>query len=110
MTIADFESICYEKIFQKNPLRLPEPPSVAHSEEGYRDIMTSIVENYEANSQFSTLLMDAISEVWQSLANELGIDPKEVHALPKSTPLPPAIEILAQKLSQFPEEITADHG
>jgi len=105
MTFAELTTLCFTKIDEKNPLRLPDTPKVVHSPEEEQAVLNEIVDQYAAKSDYSSMLMHAISEVYRTLHEEMGMTREEVQALSPSTPLPPRTNELAEKLRIFPEEL-----
>lgn len=104
MTLGELTTLCFAKIDEKNPLRLPNTPSVVSSSEEYEEVVNDIVEQYRANCDYSSLLMHAISDIYSTLYEELGLTREEVQNLPPETPLPPRTNELTEKLRNFPHE------
>lgn len=106
MTLSELTALCFQKIDEKNPLRLPDTPKVVHSPEEEQVVLNEIVDQYAAKCDYSSMLMHAISAVYSTLYQELGLSREEVQKLPADTTLPPRTNALAEKLHDFPEEIT----
>ena len=105
MTLSELRALCFGKIDEKNPLRLPDTRTVVHSPEEEQAALNEIVDQYAANCDYSSLLMDAISEVYATLYQELGLSREDVQRLPSDTALPPRTNELAEKLKKFPGEL-----
>jgi hypothetical protein len=110
MTLGELTALCYQKIDEENPLRLPDTPKVVHSPEEEQAALNEIVDQYAANCDYSSVLMDAISEVYRTLYEEMGLTREEVKTLPSDTQLPPRANILAEELQHFPIELTAERN
>ena len=85
MNIAELTTLCFAKIDEKNPLRLPDTPKVVHSLEEEQAVLNEIVDQYAAKCDYSSMLMDAMSEVYRTLHKEMGMTREEVEKLPPTT-------------------------
>jgi len=107
MTVGELDAICRQKIFEENPLRFPPTPGLYGADEAqHRAAMQQVREEYFAELDHSSMLADAMSEVFQSLQDELSIKREGVAALSPDMQLPPHTNELAEKLRHFPTELT----
>jgi hypothetical protein len=108
MTVAELLELCISKIREENPLRLSKPSIVITEPtvENFCIGMEEITAHMEANFDYQHTLADAITQAYRTLYEEMGITHDALKSFSPATPLPPRANALAEKLRNFPIELT----